>query len=70
MRTPVYVKLDAADQLLLGEGVCHKLRVITYHPSVSSKRSPVKSLKLKSNNLRQAGATMADGTRTTEDRGR
>ena len=39
MRTPVYVKLDAADQLLLGEGVCRQLRIITYHPSVTAKRS-------------------------------
>jgi len=37
MRTPVYVKLDAVDQLLLGEGVCCQLEVITYHQSVSSK---------------------------------
>ena len=39
MRTPVYVKLDAADQLLLGEGVFRQLRIITYHPSVTAKRS-------------------------------
>ena len=39
MRTPVYVKLDAADQLLLGEGVCRQLRIITYHPSVTGKKS-------------------------------
>ena len=39
MNTPIYVKLDAADQLLLGEGVCRQLQIITYHPSVCSKRS-------------------------------
>lgn len=32
MRTPIYIKLDAADQLLLGEGVCRQLKIITYHP--------------------------------------
>ena len=39
MRTPIYVKLDAADQLLLGEGVCRQLKIISYHPSVLGKRS-------------------------------
>ena len=34
MRTPVYVKLDAAEQLLLSEGVCRQLGIITYHPEV------------------------------------
>ena len=39
MRTPIYVKLDAADQLLLGEGVCRQLKIISYHPYVLGKRS-------------------------------
>ena len=39
MRNPIYVKLDAADQLLLGEGVCRQLKIISYHPSVLGKRS-------------------------------
>ena len=34
MRTPVYIKMDATDQLLLSEGVCRQLGVITYHPNV------------------------------------
>ena len=34
MRTPVYVKMDAPDQLLLSEGVCRQLGIISYHPSV------------------------------------
>ena len=34
MRTPVYIKLDAAEQLLLSEGVCHQLGIIFYHPEV------------------------------------
>ena len=34
MRTPVFVKMDARDPLLLSEGVCHQLGIISYHPSV------------------------------------
>ena len=34
MRIPVYIKLDAAEQLLLSEGVCHQLGIIFYHPEV------------------------------------
>ena len=32
--TQVYIKLDAADQLLLSEGVCRLLDIVTYHPAV------------------------------------
>ena len=31
MRTPVYVKMDTPEQLLLPEGVCRQLGIITYH---------------------------------------
>ena len=34
MKTTVYVKMDAQDQLLLSEGVSRQLRIVTYHPSV------------------------------------
>ena len=34
LRTPVYVKMDAHDQLLLSEGVCQQLSIVSYHPSV------------------------------------
>ena len=37
MQTPVYIKMDATEQLLLGEGVCRQLNIITYHPSVFGK---------------------------------
>ena len=55
MQTPVYIKVDAPEQLLLAEGVCRQLNIITYHPSVTSKRSRTggdnrpKSKKMKSN---------------------
>ena len=34
MQTPVYIKLDASEQLLLSEGVCRQLEILTYHPDV------------------------------------
>lgn len=34
MCTPVYVKMDAQDPLLLSEGVCRQLGIIAYHPSI------------------------------------
>jgi len=36
MRTTVYIKIDAHDQLLLSEGICRQLGIVSYHPSVSS----------------------------------
>ena len=38
MNTPVYIKLDASEPLLLPEGVCRQLRIISYHPDVTDKR--------------------------------
>ena len=32
--TTVYIKVDAFDQLLLSEGVCRHLGIVTYHPAV------------------------------------
>lgn len=34
MTTPVYVKIDSDEQLLLGEGVCRQLEIVKYHPEV------------------------------------
>ena len=34
IRTSVYIKMDAYDQLLLSEGVCRQLEIINYHPDV------------------------------------
>lgn len=34
LKTPVYVKLDAPKQLLLSEGVCRQLGIISYHPEI------------------------------------
>ena len=34
MKTTVYIKMDAPDQLLLSEGACRQLGIVTYHPSL------------------------------------
>ena len=34
MKTPVYIKMDAPESLLLSEGVCRQLDIITYHREV------------------------------------
>ena len=39
MRTPIYLKMDSREQLLLSEGVCRQLGIISYHPDVTSRRN-------------------------------
>ena len=34
MTTAIYIKMDSQDPLLLFEGVCHQLGIISYHPLV------------------------------------
>ena len=36
MTTSVYIKLDAVDQLLLSEGVCRLLGIVSYHSAVET----------------------------------
>ena len=38
IKTTVYIKMDATDQLLLSEGVCRQLELVTYHPTVQPKK--------------------------------
>ena len=33
LKTIVYIKMDAQDQLLLSEGVCRQLGIVSYHTS-------------------------------------
>ena len=35
---PIYIKMDAYDQLLLSEGICRQLGMIQFHPHVESWR--------------------------------
>ena len=39
LKTPVYVKLDAPEQMLLSEGVCRQLGIISYHPEILGAQS-------------------------------
>ena len=39
MKTPVYIKVDAPEDLLLSEGVCRQLGIIKYHPLITRKGS-------------------------------
>ena len=34
MCTPVYIEMDAVEPLLLSEGVCSQLGLITFHPDI------------------------------------
>ena len=34
IKSVVYIKMNAPDQLLLLEGVCRQLGIVTYHPSL------------------------------------
>ena len=52
MTTPVYIKIDAKEQLLLSEGVCRQLSIIQYHPDVQPWRSREK---------KPAASTVGDG---------
>ena len=36
LRTTIYIKMDASDQLLLSEGVCRQLGIVSYHDSITS----------------------------------
>ena len=38
MKTAIYVKMDAPEPLLLSEGVCRQLGLVTYHPEVKARR--------------------------------
>ena len=38
MTTPVYVKMNAKEQLLLSEGVCCQLGILSYHPDVKPRK--------------------------------
>ena len=40
MCTPVYIKMDAHDPLLLSEGVCSQLGIVSYHPDVEAQPTP------------------------------
>ena len=51
MTNPIYMKMDAPEKLLLSEGVCWQLSIISYHPEVqtSATAKPMTSLKEEKN---------------------
>lgn len=51
MKTAVYVKMDAPEQLLLSEGVCRQLGILTYHPDVQPGSRDKRQFKTKSNEV-------------------
>ena len=40
IKTTIYIKMNAHDQLLLSEGVCHQLGMVLYHPDVRVHQAP------------------------------
>ena len=46
MVTPIYIKMDSEEPLLLAEGVCRQLQIVTYHPDVLlGSQAPVENTK-------------------------
>ena len=43
IKTVVYIKMDAADQLLLSEGVYQQLGIVTYHPAIQPRETSKKA---------------------------
>ena len=44
MTTDIYVKMDTLEPLLLSEGVCHQLGIVTYHPEVNASQPPAQEV--------------------------
>ena len=38
MKAPIYIRASDTKQLLLGEGACRQLQIVTYHPDVSDRK--------------------------------
>ena len=66
MRTPVYIKMDAPEQLLLSEGVCRQLDIISYHPGVVPKPQTTQGHQVETPSLAESEVTKTrgDGTKT------
>ena len=60
LTTPVYIKMDAEEPLLLSEGVCRQLGIIQYHPDVE-----VHSLKERRKAVYAATAEKTDRSSST-----
>ena len=60
MSTPVYIKLDAPEPLLLAEGVCRQLNILSYHPLVSDLKTTGPKLTSPSGIRKDTGAQMTE----------
>ena len=43
MLTPIYLKMDAQHDLLLSEGVCRQLGIVSYHQSITIQEATKKA---------------------------
>ena len=68
MKTAVYIKMDAHDQLLLSEGACRQLGILRYHPSVEGWRGGKKRpAQQEMDNASPRGEPQNDTPATPED---
>ena len=58
MKTSVYIKMDAPEQLLLSEGVCRQLGILTYHPDVQPGNGDNRELGLRPNYVSECKVPM------------
>ena len=68
MRTPVYIKMDAPEQLLLAEGVCRQLKIITYHPDVTGNAGEHTPKKQRRTDVRPETLATARNTRIRREK--
>ena len=62
MRTQVYIKMDAREPLLLSEGVCRQLGIISYHPDLLTHAERNKVPALRSLGEKNPEVKAQDGT--------
>ena len=62
INTPIYVKMDAYDDLLLSEGVCRHLGIVNYRPSIKSKVTKTENSKVHSS-TRSVRVSLVDSIR-------
>ena len=70
MKMPVYVKANAPDQLLLGEGVCRQLRIIRYHPAIQNQGRPNQQPQQEQEGRPEHGCTQPCGEGIHQQKGR
>ena len=67
MKTPIYVKMDAPEELLLSEGVCRQLSIINYHPEVQSSTAATQTQSSDKEKNMTAGAVPTVRIRLVQD---